>query len=165
VVDDYIAQGKIRRDPHGRVVLSTGAFVPCRVPGRWLRDRVDEWYSQNPSQPNIAQLVYGVRQDCDPVQTYLPRATTNSYAISLEERLATMEWEMYNIRRAQVETPFQPVIRTRRQRADEEAQRAPSDETSTSIPVNRIPTPQTSQPAPAPPVEQVYEPPEHPYAH
>ncbi len=164
VVDEYIAQGKVRRDPQGRVVLSTGAFVPRGVPGRWLRDRVNEWHRQNPNQLNAAQLVYGVYQNRAHVQNYPPRAPTNTYAISAEERLATMEREMYNIRRAQAQAPFQPVIRTRQQRINEEAQRTSSEEASASTSANRAPTPQVAQPARAPHAEQVYEPPVHPYA-
>jgi len=70
-VDEYIAQDKIRRDLQSR----------------------------NPNQPDAAQLVYGVCQDRASVQNHSPRATTNIYAISLDERLTAMEREMYDIRR------------------------------------------------------------------
>jgi len=60
VVQDYITAGKIRRDVEGRVVLSTGAFVPRGIPGRWLRERVDEWHRQNPGQLAQGQLMLDV---------------------------------------------------------------------------------------------------------
>src|SRR5258705_1057281 len=49
---------------------------------------------ENPDQPNFEQLVYGVYQDRDPVQTYQPRATTNTYTISLDEHMAAWNSEM-----------------------------------------------------------------------
>ena len=77
-----------------------------------------------------------------PVQTYLPRATTNTHVISLDEHMAAWNREMDNI------------VRARRQRANEEAQRATSEAASTSIPASRAPTPQVSQPAMRPYVDQ-----------
>ncbi len=96
---------------------------------------------ENPDQPNFEQLVYGVCQDRDPVQTYQPRATTNTYTISLDEHMAAWNREMDNI------------VRARRQRANEEAQRATSEAASSSIQANHAPTPQVSQPAPRPSVD------------
>jgi len=46
------------------------------------------------------------------------------------------------------------IVRARRQRANEEAQRATSEAASTSIPASRAPTPQVSQPATRPYVDQ-----------
>ncbi len=60
---------------------------------------------------------------------------------------------MYDIRRTLTQAPFQPVIRARRQRANEEAQRAPYEEAPTSILATSAPTPQVSQPAPRPYVD------------
>jgi hypothetical protein len=45
-VQDYINAGKIRCDVDGKVVLLTGAFVPCDISDHWLRDQVDEWHRQ-----------------------------------------------------------------------------------------------------------------------
>src|SRR5258705_566245 len=97
---------------------------------------------ENTDQLNVEQMVYSVFQDHPPAQTYLPRATANTSAVSLDEHMATWEREMDNISRA------------RRQRADEEEQRATSEAASTSIPATCTPTPQVSQPAPRPYVDQ-----------
>jgi len=60
---------------------------------------------------------------------------------------------MYDIRRTLNAGPFQPVIGACRQRANEEAQRAPYEEAPTSILATSAPTPQVSQPAPRPYVD------------
>ena len=53
-------QGKVGRNVDGKVVLSTGAFVPCDIVGRYLKDCVDEWHKCNPSQLAVVQLMYTV---------------------------------------------------------------------------------------------------------
>jgi hypothetical protein len=41
-VEEYIKAGKCRRNFEGKVILSTGAYVPRDVPGEFLKDRIDE---------------------------------------------------------------------------------------------------------------------------
>jgi hypothetical protein len=49
-VEAYIKEGKIRKNADGKIVLSTGAFCPRTIPGRWLKEHVDEWHRRNPGQ-------------------------------------------------------------------------------------------------------------------
>lgn len=49
-VEKYMQEGKIRKNADGRVVLSTGAFVPRYILGKWLKECVNEWYHCNPGQ-------------------------------------------------------------------------------------------------------------------
>ena len=51
-------QGKVRWNVDGKVVLTTGAFVPCNIVHRYLKDRIDEWHKRNPTQLAAAQLMY-----------------------------------------------------------------------------------------------------------
>ena len=44
LVKQYVEDGMICRNSKGKIVLPHGAYVPGRIPGRWLRERVDEWY-------------------------------------------------------------------------------------------------------------------------
>jgi len=39
------------------MVLSSGAYVPRSVPGRWISERVDEWHRRNPGQTVKGQLL------------------------------------------------------------------------------------------------------------
>jgi hypothetical protein len=59
LVEDFISAGKCTRDPEGKVVLPTGAFVSRSVPGERLCDRFDEWHRQNPGQ-TAAQLYFQI---------------------------------------------------------------------------------------------------------
>ena len=63
VVEEYMRQGKVRRNVDGKVVLSTGAFVPRDIVSRYLKDRVDEWHKRNPGQLAAAQLMYMVSNE------------------------------------------------------------------------------------------------------
>ena len=55
LVEQYIEDGMICRNSEGKIVLLHGAYVPGRIPGRWLRERVDEWYRRTfPAMTNPA---------------------------------------------------------------------------------------------------------------
>ncbi|KAF7350636.1 Integrase catalytic domain-containing protein [Mycena sanguinolenta] len=59
VLDD-IKAGKCKRNSEGRVVLPSGAFVPCTIMGKDLRSRIEKWHELNPGQLAAAQLLVGV---------------------------------------------------------------------------------------------------------
>ncbi len=52
-VEEMIKEGKCRRNIDGKIVLSTGAWVPRNIQGTWLKDRIEEWHRQNPGQTGI----------------------------------------------------------------------------------------------------------------
>ncbi|SJL06233.1 uncharacterized protein ARMOST_09569 [Armillaria ostoyae] len=52
-VEEMIKEGKCRRNIDGKIVLSTGAWVPRNIQGTWLKDRIEEWHHQNPGQTGI----------------------------------------------------------------------------------------------------------------
>ncbi|SJL18848.1 uncharacterized protein ARMOST_22450 [Armillaria ostoyae] len=52
-VKEMIKEGKCRRNIDGKIVLSTGAWVPRNIQGTWLKDRIEEWHCQNPGQTGI----------------------------------------------------------------------------------------------------------------
>ena len=56
VIDVYIQQGLASRNAEGKVVLPTGIFMPGRIKGNWLKDRIDLWHQENPGQQVAAQL-------------------------------------------------------------------------------------------------------------
>jgi hypothetical protein len=71
VVEEFTRFGKCKRSPEGKVVLPTGAMVPCSIPGAWMRDRIEEWHRQNPGQ-TAAQMYVEVMA--------APTATAPSHA-------------------------------------------------------------------------------------
>jgi hypothetical protein len=130
-VEEYIRQGKCRRNFEGKVVLSSGAYVPREIPGEYLRDRIDEWHRRNPNQ-----LVTGTLSSNTTLfgavvpnpSTYAntarivptPRVATEQnpiYHLSAQDRIAALEAEIFAIN---VRNPtFVPTIKTRRQREAE----------------------------------------------
>ncbi|KAJ7656576.1 hypothetical protein B0H17DRAFT_1163367 [Mycena rosella] len=51
--------GRCKRNINGRVVLPSGMFVPREVPGRNLRERMEEWHRANPGQITVPQMMLG----------------------------------------------------------------------------------------------------------
>jgi hypothetical protein len=130
-VEEYIRQGKCRRNFEGRVVLSSGAYVPRDIQGEYLRDRIDEWHRRNPNQLATGNLssnttLFGavVPQSSayDNSTRIIPTSRVDTeqnpvYHLSAQDRIAALESEIFAIR---VRNPtFVPTIKTRRQREAE----------------------------------------------
>lgn len=50
LIPEYEHVEKIKKNIDDKVVLSTGSFIPSNIlPGRPLKERVDEWYRLNPN--------------------------------------------------------------------------------------------------------------------
>ena len=108
VVDEFIAAGKARRNLEGKVVLSTGAYVPRDIPGTLLQDRINEWHRRNPGQLAAATLVHTI----DKSLLYAPQS---SYQLSSSDRIAHLEAEIYALKARR--SNFVPIARTRAQTA------------------------------------------------
>jgi hypothetical protein len=125
LVEEYIRQGRCRRNIEGKVVLPSGAFVPRDIPGQYLRDRIDEWHKRNPNQLANGTLFNAVVNK-QPVIPTLPDPegiTTQNYQLSAQDRIAALEVELFNLR-VRHQPGFVPVIKTRKQRANEQSTEA-----------------------------------------
>jgi hypothetical protein len=135
-VSEYIRQGKARRNPEGKVILSTGAFVPRDIVGRYLKDRIDEWHLRNPGQLAKDQLMYtilsnGIAEPPKPGQyTMATRAThpdildtcaLSTPPLTTQERIDSLERELLALR-----ARFGPSSRTRAQAGKEVADPEPA---------------------------------------
>ena len=125
-VEEYIKQGKCRRNFDGKIILSTGSFVPRDIPGEHLRDRIDEWHRRNPNQLATGQLtsnttLFGaIVQEAPSIVRVLPEVNEShsSFQLSARDRIAALEAELFNLR-IRHQPKFIPTIKTRRQRAAE----------------------------------------------
>ena len=115
VVDEYITAGKCKRNHEGKVVLSTGAFVPRDIPGTLLRERVDEWHRRNPNQLSVASLIHTISRE--QVRTEPEGETHPTFQLSASDRIIALEAELFNLRTRR--TAYAPIIKTRAQRARE----------------------------------------------
>ena len=106
VAADYITQGKCRRNTEGLIVLPTGAFIPRDIPGRYFKDRIDEWHVRNPGQINTGQLMYNVLSNAvaEPRSHSLATRRTHpdlfddSPTLSTDQRIQTLERELLQLR-------------------------------------------------------------------
>src|ERR1700678_3864317 len=101
VVDEYIKVRKARRNHEGKVVLSTGAFVPRDIPGRWLKERIDEWHRRHPNQmENVAStLVHTISKGLlnSHITSSVAPETNPAYQLTTTDRIATLEAELFNL--------------------------------------------------------------------
>ena len=146
-VDDYIQQGKCRRNQEGKVILSTGAYVPRDIPGEHLKDRIDEWHRRNPGQlakgvlSSNTALFGAVVNDSRIVPTpYVETEAVPQYHLSAQDRIAALECELFNLRTKQ--PGFVPSVKTRSQRAADRSAAKDANETepvrASEHPVNPV---------------------------
>ncbi|KDR69122.1 hypothetical protein GALMADRAFT_230903 [Galerina marginata CBS 339.88] len=147
-VEKYIQEGKCKRNTEGKVVLPSGSFVPRTIPGKYLRERLDEWHRRNPGQLAAGNLFHAVTS---------PSAFPQ-YQLSATDRIAVLEAELFNLK-ARHKPGFVPVIRTRAQKARNPDINVADEPQSTPEPIPTLP-----EPAPAVPTStSTQNEPEHPF--
>jgi len=105
------------------VILSSGAFVPRDIAGRYLRDRIDEWHRRNPNQLAAGTLFNAVFSKDKPVILMIREPApfeAASYQLTAQDHIAALEAELFNLK-VRHQPGFIPVIRTRKQHAAEKA--------------------------------------------
>jgi hypothetical protein len=95
---DYIAKGKCKKNANGKVVLPNGQFTPRNIPGRFIKERIDEWHRRNPEAPAVPALMYGIAPS--PPSTPTPKGVYHvaSLANNAEDRIAALEREIFALR-------------------------------------------------------------------
>ena len=109
-VDEYIKAGKCKRNIEGKIVLSTGAFIPRDTPGSNFRERIDEWHRRNPNQLAAATLIHTI----DARILHNNEKPQDVYQLSSKDRIATLEAEIFNLRNRPNQASH---VRTRAQKA------------------------------------------------
>jgi len=126
IVDEFAKAGKCRRNHENKVVLPNGSFVPRYITGRYLADRIEEWHRQNPIQQTASTMVHTIKsRTVNETQPYPApyRQFNTAYALSSDERITTMEAELFNLKKArEVQVA---AVRTRAQHQN----RAPANNT------------------------------------
>ncbi|KAL1944873.1 hypothetical protein VTO73DRAFT_2493 [Trametes versicolor] len=69
-VDMDTAAGLVKRNEQGQVVLASGHYVPGVIAGATLRERVQEFYRQNPAPQAAPQLLF------EPIELAITRSDT-----------------------------------------------------------------------------------------
>jgi hypothetical protein len=168
-VDEYVANGKCKRNSEEKVVLPNGLFVPRSVPGKVLKDRIDEYHCRNLISPSTNTLLHTINNQHTyqaPEEPTFESIIKAAYQLSKQEIIATLEAELFNLR---VKKPaLTSAIQTRAQRAkapdvadvgeDIVLNKAKTTSRIEEIVDEEIPTQETLAPA-----EQLTILPEHPY--
>jgi hypothetical protein len=136
VVEEYVLAGKCRRNIEGKVVLSTGAYVPRDIPGTLLKERVDEWHRRFPNQLSVASLIHTISSEH--VHSTNAEMVYPILQLSASDRIATLEAELFNLRARK--PAFVPTVRTRAQKARYPSPEASIEEVEEDPPA-REPTP------------------------
>lgn len=115
IVQQYLTQGKVLRDPAGRIRLLNGEYPPSTLPGRNMRERVDYWNaSQNlephPAQNNVLSTnfletvegsVYAVQYD-PREDSALPFSSSADEDLDAEEQSRIIDAKIASLRDTQV---------------------------------------------------------------
>ena len=137
ILKEYIRDEKCMLRNDGRIALPGGRFIPGSIAGKWFKERLDEWYRQNPQPSSTTNsLLLGV----------LPEPAAATFQLSLEERIQSLEKELFTLRTRQQDKG----TRTRAQKARDqeqvaEAPAASDASASAPITVSRQPEAITSE--------------------
>jgi hypothetical protein len=100
---DYITNKKCKRNLEGKIVLPNEQYTLHSIPGRFIKDCIDEWYKCNPVKSTSSSLMYEINPVAMSSQTSV---ATNMVSMSLtnvftaDQRIATLEQEIFNLRNA-----------------------------------------------------------------
>ena len=108
VVEEYTITGKVRQNIDGKVVLSTGVFVPWEIPGTLLSEWVNKWHCRNPNQLSMVALIHTIL--AEHIWSHTPAPTVPLFQLSTVDRITALEAELFNLHARK--SVFMPVART-----------------------------------------------------
>jgi hypothetical protein len=100
---DYITNEKCKRNPEGKIVLPNGHYTPCSIPGRFIKDHIDEWHKRNPIKSTSSSLMYEINPVVTLSQTSIATnmvSTLSTNIFTADQRIAVLEQEIFNLRNA-----------------------------------------------------------------
>ena len=98
VCQSYINEGKCKKNAEGKVVLPNGQFTPRNIPGRYIKERVDEWLRRNPQVTITPALMYNIASSVS--STPAPRGIYQVSDLSnpVDDHIAHLEAELFALR-------------------------------------------------------------------
>jgi hypothetical protein len=70
-VEEFINDGRCKKNIEGKIVLPSGTFVPNSIQGSSLANRIDKWHAQNPGQKaQVTQPATGLLFESTGVMSY-----------------------------------------------------------------------------------------------
>jgi hypothetical protein len=96
-VETDIKSGKCRRNQDRRVVLSTGAFIPQDITGKYLHNHINKWDKRHPNQSAAATLIHIIDKCLVEIPQPTPITQAN-YHLTTNDHIAVLEAELFNLR-------------------------------------------------------------------
>jgi hypothetical protein len=152
---DYITNEKCKRNPEGKIVLPNGQYTPRSIPGRYIKDRIDEWHKRNPSTSTSSSLMYEINPVTMSSQTSVSTnmvSTSSTNAFTADQRIAVLEQEIFDLRNAKRTFDGVEILKPARANKPNPTEQPKAQESTTK---------------PAPPPEKptaTTQPPLHPFA-
>jgi hypothetical protein len=103
VCADYITNEKCKRNPEGKIILPNGQYTPRSIPGRYIKDRIDEWHKCNPVKSTSSSLMYEINPVATSSQTSVSTnmvSTSSTNVFTADQRIAALEQDIFNLRNA-----------------------------------------------------------------
>jgi len=98
VCQSYINDGKCKKNAEGKVVLPNGQFTPRNIPGRFIKERIDEWTRRNAQTTAAPALMYNIAPSM--TSTTPPKGIYQDSDIlaTAQNRIAKLEQELFALR-------------------------------------------------------------------
>jgi hypothetical protein len=103
VCADYITNEKCKRNPEGKIVLPNRQYTPHSIPGRYIKDRIDEWHKRNPVKSTSSSLMCEINPVATSSQTSVATnmvSTSSANVFTTDQRITALEQEIFNLRNA-----------------------------------------------------------------
>ena len=110
VATQYLQQGKVIRNAYGKLTLPDGSFPPRSIPGKNMRERVDNWYGAQgiqqelPQEPVSTNYLEGL-DECVFSIDVTPQPQTSNLACDATgsfDQVQTLQAQIDSLREAQV---------------------------------------------------------------
>jgi hypothetical protein len=100
---DYITNEKCKENLEGKIVLPNGQYTPRSIPGRYIKDRIDEWHKHNPVKSTSSSLMYEINPVATSSQTSIATnmvSMSSTNVLTADQCIAMLEQEIFNLRNA-----------------------------------------------------------------
>jgi hypothetical protein len=92
---------KCKKNLEGKIILSNGQFTPRSIPGRFIKDHIDEWHKCNPTKSTSSSLMYEINPVSASSQTSVATnmvLTSSTNVFTADQHIAALEQEIFTLR-------------------------------------------------------------------
>ncbi|KAF8223930.1 hypothetical protein L208DRAFT_1314327, partial [Tricholoma matsutake] len=94
VCQSYLNEGKCKRNVEGKIILPSGQFTPQSIPGRFIKECIDEWWKRNPDTTLATTLLFSIAPSALPTSTNSTSAVITNLSCSDTRKM--IKFKQYN---------------------------------------------------------------------